>query len=56
MRMLLFISDTAVRGKATDTARSVGNVYWKYYNDYHAKLLNVFFGSVFTSLVDEWQK
>lgn len=56
MRLLIFIPDTAVRGRATDTAQSMDNVYWKYYNDYHAKLLIVFFVSVFTSLVDEWQK
>lgn len=55
MSMLLFIPDTAVRGRATDIAQSMDNVYWKCYNDYCAELLILFFffGSVFTSLVDE---
>lgn len=55
MSILLFTPDTAVRGRGTDTAQSMDNVYWKY-NDYHAELLILIFGSVFTSLVDEWQK
>lgn len=54
--MLLFTPDTVVRGGATDNAQSMDDVYWKYYNDYHAELLILIFGSVFTSLVDEWQK
>lgn len=55
MSILLFIPDTSVRGRETDTAQSMDNA-WQYYNDYHAKFLFFFFGSVFTSLVDEWQK
>lgn len=56
MSTLLFIPDTAVRGRATDTAHSTDDKYWQYYNEYHANSLIFFSGSVFTSLVDEWQK
>lgn len=45
MSILLFIPDTSVRGRETDTAQSMDNA-WKYYNDYHAKFL-FFFSVVF---------
>lgn len=54
--MLLFIPDTAVRGRVTDTAHNTDDKYWQCYNDYHTNLLIFSSGSVFTSLADEWQK
>lgn len=56
MNTLLFIPDTVVRGRATDTAHSTDNKYWRYYNNYHTNLLIFSSGTVFTSLADEWHK